>query len=97
MAKIDAPGRKATTAWSSLAHCLETPGAFAVYITPVTVMVVPKRAFAVADQPRLRALLTTRISNRPLRGVKQYSLRALVVWAVLIVVFLAAWQILSAK
>jgi hypothetical protein len=92
---IDAPGRKATTAWSALARSIETPEAFAIYTTPATVMLVPKRAFSAEDQARLRALLSKLVPNQPLRGVKLYSLRTLVIWVVALVGFLAVWKFLS--
>lgn len=93
------PGRRSSTAWESLSRCLETSAAFAIYLTPNAMMVVPKRAFAAADQPRLRALLQQRVPNRPLRGVYGYGspLRGLALWTVLVVVFLVIWQILSSK
>jgi YcxB-like protein len=92
---IDAPGRKATTAWSALARSIETPEAFAIYITPATVMLVPKRAFTAEDQVRLRALLSKLVPNQPLRGVNLYSLRTLAIWVVVLVGFLAVWKFLS--
>jgi len=92
---IDAPGRKHTLAWATLVHCLEAPESFLVYTTPAAVMVVPKRAFSATDQARLRTLLAELVPKRPLRGVKLFALRTLVLWVVLVLAFLAIWQFLE--
>lgn len=93
---IDAPGRQSTTAWAATARCLETKDAYAVYLTPNSVMVIPKRAFAAQDQARVSRLLAEKVPNRPLRGVSNASpIRRLVIWVVLIVVFLSIWQFLD--
>jgi hypothetical protein len=84
-----APGREFHLAWDTLARCLETPNAFAIYSTPVLVTVIPKRAFAAGDLPKLRALLLARVPNRPLRGVRPRFRRPILLWAVLILAFLA--------
>ncbi len=92
---FEAPGRSHQFTWASLTRCLETPEFFAVYTSPAAVMVVPKRAFTVADQARLRSVLDTRVPNRPLRGTKLFAVRTLVIWVVLVVVFLAMWRFLD--
>jgi hypothetical protein len=95
---FNAPGRQIHHAWSALYRCVETAQGFAIYTAPAAVMVVPKRAFAAEDQARLRAQLLANVPNRPLRGTRTWPPRNMVLlWVVLVVVFLALWQVLDSK
>ena len=58
-----APGRNLQQTWSSLHRCLETPIAFAIYTSPAAALIVPKRAFAAAEQARLRTRLLELIDH----------------------------------
>jgi len=93
------PGRQLQHAWSTLYRWLETARAFVIYTGPINVIVVPKRAFAAAEQARLRELFRQLVPNRPLRGaeVGRPIVRTVGVWLVLVIVFLALWQFLDSK
>jgi hypothetical protein len=92
--QLKAPGRESRSEWSKLHGHLELAEAFLVYITPNLLTLVPKRAFAAADQVRLRQELEARIPRRPAsyRGV----LKLLLAWLLLTLVFLAVWQLVLA-
>jgi hypothetical protein len=93
---LKSPGRESVLAWDTLHRCIETVPAFLIYTAPQVVAVVPKRAFSAADQADLQALLRERIRPAPLAGVFRPG-RALLLWLVLIVAFLAIWQLFNAK
>ena len=89
------PGRSLTWAWDSLARSLETSDAFVVYMSPISLIVVPKRAISAPDQTRLRAIFQERVPHRPLRGEKMRT-RTIVLWSFFIVVLsLVVWRILD--
>ena len=88
--------RQHRLAWSALARYVETPEAFAIYTTPRTLLVVPKRAFRTAEAARVSELLKARVSARPVSPAAGAVLkRLLLVWLALIVAFLTIWFLLN--
>ena len=80
-------------AWAAVHAQVVTKGAFLLYPSAQICVVVPKRAFAEADQLRLAKELEARVAPLKRGGG---AVRALVLWVVLIVAFLALWQFLDA-
>jgi len=90
--------RQHRLAWAGLARSIDTAQAFLVYTTPRTLLIVPKRAFADADVLTLRNMLAERVTAQPAPtgGLLGGSVtRVLVLWAALIVAFLAVWHFLD--
>ena len=87
--------REHRLAWSALSRYVEAPGGFAVYTTPRTLLVVPKRAFAAADVPRLAELLRTRVIAKPGSAPGVPFKRVALLWLTLIVAFVAIWLFLN--
>jgi len=96
---LHSPGSQSQHAWSTLFRCLETAHAFLIFVTPSALIVVPKRAFADAEQARLRARLLELVSNRPLRGTNIWRpLRSTVTdWVLIGLAFFGVWQVLEWK
>jgi hypothetical protein len=97
--------REAKTVWAAIPRYVETAGAFIVYISSQSLLVVPKRAFAGADVDLLRSVLDQRAiaakqggtDAGQARAAKKSSVSPLVIWVVLVVAFFGAWQLLSAN
>jgi hypothetical protein len=87
------PGREGRAEWGTLHGFAETPAAFLLYVSPHIFHLVPKRAFPEADQARLSAELRARV--KPLGKGPSGLKKALVLWVVLIVAYLAIWQFLG--
>jgi len=88
--------RQHRLAWTSLARYVETPEAFAIYTTPRTLLIVPKRAFGPAQALQVSELLKTRVPVRPGSPSPRAVLtRFLLAWLALVVVFLAIWFLLN--
>ena len=94
---LHSPGSQSQHAWSTLFRCLDTAHAFLIFVTPSALIVVPKRAFAAAEQARLRACLLKLVPNRPLRGTNIWRpLRSTVTdWVMIGLVFFGVWQVLD--
>ena len=89
-----APGREARFAWGTMYRYIEAGPSFLVYTGPLSLVVIPKRAFAPEDERQLDALLRERIRSRPLAGTAPVG-RLVVLWLVLVIAFLAIWQLLN--
>jgi hypothetical protein len=88
--------RQHRLAWASLSRARETPEAFLVYTTPLTVLIVPKRAFSESDVATLRRWLPERITAKPLPPTGGLRGRGtLLLWVVLVVTFLSIWHFLA--
>lgn len=88
--------RQHRLAWSALARWVETPEAFAIYPTPRTLLVVPKRAFNAADVARVSQLLRSRVIGKPAAPeTRRLLTRVLLAWLALIVAFGAIWLLLN--
>jgi hypothetical protein len=92
--------------WTALERIVEQPELLAIYTSPITAIIVPKRAFdgpehAAAFRSAVDAAIREDRSSRGLAPtVKETSttLRALlplIVWVLLILVFLGVWTMLS--
>jgi hypothetical protein len=92
-------GRRVQHAWSSLDRYVETPKAFGIYLAPKVVIVVPKRAFAESEQPRLRACLVEFIPTRQLRDAQVWrpSGRTVLLGLLLVCASLAVWYVVESK
>jgi hypothetical protein len=97
--RVDAQGlsvnsalRRAQLAWPAISGYAESQSAFIVYTSPQTVFVIPKRAFEDTDLGRVRQLFSERLPPR--RGASRPFLR-LALGGILVVAFLAIWQMLS--
>ena len=88
------PGRSLTWAWALATRSLETPEAFIIYLSPISLIVVPKRAFSAPDLTRLGAIFKERVPHRPLRGEKIQN-RTLLIWGGLIAVFFVMYWALD--
>lgn len=88
-----APGREGRAEWGTLHAFAETPAAFLLYVSPHIFHLVPKRAFPEADQARLSAELRARV--KPLGKSPGGLKKALVLWLLLIVAYLAMKQFLG--
>jgi len=88
--------RQHRLAWSSLARYVETPEAFAIYTTPRTLLLVPKRAFSPVQAAQVSELLKTRVIAKPGSPSPRAALtRVLLVWLALVVSFLVIWFLLD--
>lgn len=89
--------RQHRLAWSALARYVESPEAFAIYTTPRTLLVVPKRAFGAADVARVSDLLRARVTAKPASPPAGRAVlkRMLLLWLALIIAFLAIWLLLN--
>jgi hypothetical protein len=81
------------TEWSLYRHFTEVPSAFLIYTNALVFQIVPKRAFAEADIPRLRSLLAARLTPppSPTGGWR----RIVILWFVLVCFFVALWQVIG--
>jgi hypothetical protein len=91
---ISNAGTTVTRRWDVLERFVETEDAFLVWVGPSAIQILAKRAFSPAEQDWLRATLTSTARRRP-RASGARKLRLLLIWAVLVVVFLAVWQLLQ--
>jgi hypothetical protein len=87
------PAGSSRSEWSLYRHFTEVPTAFLIYTNALVFQIVPKRAFAEADIPRLRSLLAARLTPppRPTGGWK----RIVILWLILISLFVAIWQVIG--
>ena len=88
-----APGREGRAEWGTLHAFGETPAAFLLYVSPHIFHLVPKRAFPEADQARLSTELRARV--KPLGKGPSGLKKALVLWILLIIAYLAIWQFMG--
>jgi hypothetical protein len=86
---ISTAASKSVSEWSAYHHATEIPTAFLVYPNPTVFQIVPKRAFAEADLPRLRELFAAHLKGKPPTNP---LVRTVVLWAVLVILFLAFWN-----
>ena len=88
--------RQHRLAWGSLSRAVVTPSTFLVYTSPVTVLIVPKRAFTDAQVITLSNWLRQRITAKPPAATGVLRGRGtLLMWVVLLVTFLSIWHFLS--
>jgi hypothetical protein len=88
--------RQHRLAWASLSRAVQTPEAFLVYTTPLTVLIIPKRAFSDVQAATVGRWLVERIIVKPSPPTGGLRVRGtLLLWVVLIVTFLSIWHFLS--
>lgn len=87
------PAGSARLEWSMFRHFTEVPSAFLLYTNAIVYHVIPKRAFAAEDVPRLRALLSARLTPPPAPPVGWKRIIGL--WVVLITLFVVIWQLIG--
>jgi YcxB-like protein len=93
---IRAPGSSSTTAYRRVHSHRVTSDAFLIYSTPLIANIVPKRAFAPADLPRIEAWLAANV--QPQRKIERRSWKILfLVWIGLIFFFLIVWQLFQQR
>jgi hypothetical protein len=92
---IRAAGSTTTFAYRTLVKAREGSTAFLLYPhNPLVANIIPKRAFAADDLPRVRAYVT---AHAPLKSLRGLGLRVFGLWVVLIFVFIVIWQFLNAS
>ncbi len=91
-----ASGREVNVEWQALTRSLEIPNAYLIYTTPRLAVIMPKRAFAPEELPRVHELLQRRVPQKELRSVARPR-RLVITWLVLMVLFLAIWQFVEMK
>jgi len=90
---VTRPAGSSRSEWSLYRHFTEVPSAFLIYTNALVFHVVPKRAFAEADVPRLRALLAARLTPPP--PPRPGWRRIVALWALLVVSFVVIWQLIG--
>jgi uncharacterized membrane protein len=96
--RITTPVSTASGQWSSVHRTQESASTFFIYPASNLFQVVPKRALAEPDVPRLRALLAEHVQPRPTKytGTARAK-KALLLWVALIFMFLLIWQFLGGE
>jgi hypothetical protein len=89
---ISTPSSSSNAEWSTLHRYHEGKSAFLFYVNPTVHQIVPKRAFRDEDVAKVRALLAAHVTQKP---AGRSATKMILLWAFLIVVFLAIWQYLS--
>jgi hypothetical protein len=89
--EVESPLRRHQLAWAALPQHLETDDAFVIYTSSSSIVVVPKRAFALGQLDATRALLRQHVSSTPSKSALP---RAIAMWAVLVLAFLGIWHFL---
>lgn len=90
--EVESELRQHRLAWAALPQHIEGHQSFLVYTGSQTLLLVPKRAFNEYDLATVKQLLQQRI---PPLASKSPLPRLLVIWAVLLVLFLSIWHVLS--
>jgi hypothetical protein len=87
---VSTPTSSSSSDWSTLHRYHEGKTAFLFYVNPTVQQIVPKRAFGNDDIAKVRALLAAHVTQRP--AGHWGGAKMILLWAFLIVVFLAIWQ-----
>lgn len=90
--RIVTPSSETRAAWDTVHRTVEGKTSFLLYPASNVFQIIPKRAFRAEELPRIRELFKTRVTPRPQKSM--FS-RALLLWILLIVAFLAIWQFLD--
>jgi YcxB-like protein len=90
---ISTPTSSSRSDWSNLHRYHEGKSAFLLYLNPTVHQILPKRAFSDDDVAKVRALLAAHVTQRPAGRSRRTAM--ILLWAVLVIVFLAIWQFVS--
>jgi len=94
--RIATPVNAASGQWCAVHRTHEGATTFFIYLATSVFQIVPKRALAEPDVPRLRALFVEHVRPRTSKYAGAGAMRrTLILWVVLIVTFASIWQFLS--
>lgn len=92
--RISSHNSASRATWSTLYTFQETADAFLLFQNPTVRIIIPKRAFAANDIPRIQKLLAACVHRRRPGGGPA---RVLVLWVVLIIAFVAIYHLVGTQ
>jgi hypothetical protein len=94
---ISNAGTTVTRRWDVLERFVETGSAFLIWVAPSAIQIVAKRAFAPHELAWLRAQLAGQVGRKAAPRTGPRWPRMGLLWAALVVVFLAVWQLMQSS
>ncbi|MET0286641.1 MAG: YcxB family protein [Polyangiales bacterium] len=93
---IRSPSTDVRSTWQSVHHFDEAEAAFLIFPSATIQVVVPKRAFAEADVPRVRALLQASVKQPKKTFLRGSAGRVILLWLALVLMFVVIYHTLGA-